>query len=63
MNIKLRNGTFCALYPVPLYRRRYRRGIYSRPTDWIVQAGRGPIAWGRTRKEAITQLKRQLKLI
>jgi len=62
MQIKAR-GKVYSVHPVPLYRRRERGSRpYSRPTDWIVQAGKNPVVWGRTRQEALTALKRQLGL-
>jgi hypothetical protein len=56
------NGVYYCIDPVPLHRRNRRGRPYSRPTEWIAQAGRNPIVWGRTREECIAALKRQLGL-
>jgi hypothetical protein len=57
MKLRLPNGYYCLVRPVPLHRRKpHSKRAFARPTDWICQAG-SVIAWGRTRRDAIANLK------
>ncbi|MGM4958204.1 hypothetical protein ACT4MK_19310 [Bradyrhizobium barranii] len=60
MPILLPNGDIAYVYIVPLFRRRNNSmKPYSRPTDWLAQAG-PHTAWGPTRREAVANLKRMV---
>lgn len=56
MKMRLLDGRIALVWFVALHR-RHRRGVYRRPSDWLAQAG-DIIAWGRTRREALAQLKK-----
>jgi hypothetical protein len=56
--IRLRDGRYVLLMPLPLHR-EHRRGVYLRRTDWIVQVG-NTIAWGRTKREAVASIRQKL---
>lgn len=60
--IHLPSGGVALVRVVALHRRRNRsRRPYSRPTDWLAHAGNFPIAWGRTRREAVAKLMDSLR--
>jgi biotin carboxylase len=57
MKLRLPNGYSYLVHPIPLHRRKpHSQRAYARPTDWIAEAGE-VIAWGRTRRDAIANLK------
>jgi hypothetical protein len=60
--LHLPNGWVVLLRTVAMHRRKPRRkDPYSRPTDWLAAAGK-TTAWGRTRREAIDNLRTALKV-
>jgi hypothetical protein len=55
--IRLPNGNFALIRMIPLHRRKpHSLYAYARPTDWIAAAGSMNV-WGRTRREALANLK------
>jgi biotin carboxylase len=61
MTVQLPNGHQFLIRTTALHRRRCIGGApYARPTDWIAQAG-SVIGWGRTRREAVANLKAALR--
>jgi len=56
MIVKLPDG-FYLVRITPMHRRKPRSmRAYSRPTDWLAQAG-SMTGWGRTRRAALANLK------
>jgi hypothetical protein len=57
--IHLPGGGVALLRTTPLHRRKpYSSHPYSRPADWLAQAGNSPVVWGRSRREAVAELMR-----
>jgi hypothetical protein len=55
--LQLPNGYHYLVRTTALHRRKpHSKCAYARVSDWIAQAG-PTIAWGRTRREAITNLR------
>jgi hypothetical protein len=56
--LRLPDGSWCMIRTVAMYRRKPNsKGPYTRATDWIAQAGKGPVFWAPTRREAMNKLR------
>jgi hypothetical protein len=61
MILHLSDSHVVAVHFIALHRRRLvGRGVYSRPTDWLATTNRTN-GWGRTRREALADLKHLLE--
>ena len=61
MKLRLPNGSYYLVFITPMHRRKsHSKCAYARPSDWLARAG-PVIAWGRTRRDAIANLKAATK--